>query len=158
MTADCFEALLAALYLDQGLQSCRIFYAKCLFRKEPELETNWLQPKLHITQQGKTDRALIEQSETLQKLTELEKVIDYQFKHIRLLAQAFTHSSISSMDFLKLDTNQNLEFVGDSILQFLTSRYLFLSFPYFQEGQLTVIAIYFLFISNSLSSSYFEVL
>lgn len=75
-------------------------------------------------------------------------------RHIKLLIQSFTHASVSNgLDALDLGSNQQLEFLGDAILQFLTrwisnwirktlifplSRYLFIHFPEHQEGQLTV--------------------
>lgn len=59
--------------------------------------------------------------------------------HIRLLIQAFTHPSVTQgIDVLDVGTNRRLEFLGDSVLQLIVSRYLWVHFPESQEGYLTV--------------------
>ncbi len=53
------------------------------------------------------------------------------FKNSKLLSLALTHRSISA------DSNERLEFLGDAILSFLTSEFLFKKFPHHPEGILT---------------------
>lgn len=72
-------------------------------------------------------------------------IVGIYFPHIRLLATAFTHPSVGNLsisnppfDPLQTGNNQRLEFLGDSVLQFLVSRYIYNRFPEFLEGQLSV--------------------
>lgn len=60
----------------------------------------------------------------------IENKIDYKFKNRDLLVRAFTHSSFSNLN------NERLEFLGDSVLQIIVSKYLFNKFSN-NEGQLT---------------------
>ncbi|MBQ8655372.1 MAG: ribonuclease III [Clostridia bacterium] len=61
----------------------------------------------------------------------LMKALQYQFKDPSLLRQALTHPSMGRND------NQRLEFLGDAVLQYLMSDYLYAAYPEHQEGQLT---------------------
>lgn len=146
MQADCFEALLGAIYLDQGLNKCRQFLASCLFKNDPLGEKRWLQAKIHPLQVEETDRHLIETTPVLMKFTQLEEITGHTFRHIKLLVQAFTHPSLTRFDTTGIGVNQRLEFLGDAVLQFLSTRYLFTFFPTHQEGQLTVINDFFFLI------------
>lgn len=55
----------------------------------------------------------------------------------KLLEEAFTHRSILNESKEKLPSNERLEFLGDSILSFVVSDYLFNNYPDFNEGKLT---------------------
>lgn len=139
MLADSFEALIGALYLDQGLEACREFFAGCLFSEsEADLRRMWLQPCAHPLQEGPSDRHLIEASPIMKGYTKLEEQTGIEFKHIRLLVQAFTHSSLTDdCDTLKLGTSQRLEFLGDAVLQYVVTACLYAHYPDQNEGQLT---------------------
>ena len=67
-------------------------------------------------------------------LTICESRIAYQFTDRRLLRRCLTHSSAAET---RLDSNERLEFLGDSILGLVICEYLFLTFPELREGQLT---------------------
>jgi len=72
----------------------------------------------------------------------LEKMLGYKFKHRKTLIQALTHSSFSyekkpDADGAKLPHNEQMEFLGDAVLGFLTGRALYDQFPSFREGQLS---------------------
>jgi ribonuclease-3 len=82
---------------------------------------------------------LIPNSPILQKLVELEKSTGVEFKHIRLLAKAFTHSSMQ-YSHLVGGSYEKLEHLGDAVLQFLVSDYLYHKFPTLHEGHLSVSA------------------
>ncbi|MBI3385442.1 ribonuclease III, partial [Candidatus Gottesmanbacteria bacterium] len=61
-----------------------------------------------------------------------------KFKNEKLLAQALTHRSfLNEYKTVKIGSNERLEFLGDAILSFVTSTYLYEHFPDFEEGQLT---------------------
>lgn len=69
---------------------------------------------------------------------ELERRIGYSFRDRSLLEQALTHSSYANevcKDGLK--SYERLEFLGDSILGFITADSLFGSLPQLHEGELT---------------------
>jgi ribonuclease-3 len=68
-------------------------------------------------------------------MTDFEKKIKYNFKNKSLLNEALTHSSHASNK--KRISNERLEFLGDSVLSLITSKYLFEQLSDFPEGQLT---------------------
>ncbi len=65
-----------------------------------------------------------------------EEKIGYKFKNKELLARALTHSSYANENKLPYD-NERLEFLGDSVLGFVTAEYLFEEFKTRPEGALT---------------------
>ncbi len=64
-------------------------------------------------------------------LSALEKKLGYQFSHQNLLVRALTHRSYSA------DNNERLEYLGDSILNFVIADALYKQFPGANEGQLS---------------------
>lgn len=60
-----------------------------------------------------------------------------KFKNQKLFEQAFTHRSYLNETTERLSSNERLEFLGDSILSFVVSRYLFDKYQELNEGQLT---------------------
>ena len=69
---------------------------------------------------------------------ELQSVIDYKFKDKSLIVKALTHSSYANeMHMGKLNDNERLEFLGDAVLEIVTSRFLYLNYPDYSEGDLT---------------------
>ena len=70
----------------------------------------------------------------------LENVIGYHFKDAALLCRAMTHSSHSNETGERnhhLLCNERLEFLGDSVLSIVVSRYLYNAYPQEGEGTLT---------------------
>ena len=65
----------------------------------------------------------------------LEKEIGYTFKNKYLLNQALTHTSYAYENHI--ESNEKLEFLGDSILEFISSKYLYKTFPNLKEGEMT---------------------
>ena len=66
---------------------------------------------------------------------DLESNIGYTFNNKNLLEEALTHISYANENGVK--SNEKLEFLGDSILEFISSKYLYNKFPKLQEGELT---------------------
>ncbi|MDP3726966.1 MAG: ribonuclease III [bacterium] len=60
-----------------------------------------------------------------------------KFKNQKLFLQAFTHRSYLNEAKEKMESNERLEFLGDSILSFVVSEFLFKAYPHFPEGTLT---------------------
>ena len=70
--------------------------------------------------------------------TKLENKIGYTFKNTSYLEKAMRHSSYANEHRLgHMGCNERLEFLGDSVLGFLTARYLYMTFPHKPEGELT---------------------
>ncbi len=70
-------------------------------------------------------------------MTEFEKKIGYEFKNKELLTTALTHSSYGNER--KCKNNERLEFLGDSVLGFVTAEYLFNRLKDTPEGSLSKI-------------------
>ncbi len=70
-------------------------------------------------------------------ISELEKTVGYVFKDRKHILVATTHSSYSNEAKDGVDCNERLEFLGDSVLSFVTSRYLYESFPNLPEGEMS---------------------
>lgn len=60
-----------------------------------------------------------------------------KLKNQKLFEEAFTHRSYLNEAKQKISSNERLEFLGDSILSFVVSNYLFENYPDFDEGTLT---------------------
>lgn len=74
----------------------------------------------------------------MSSLTELQEVIGYRFKQEGLLRQAVTHSSFANEKHMKkLSDNERLEFLGDAVLEVVSSEFLFKKYPKLPEGDLT---------------------
>ena len=72
------------------------------------------------------------------RLKELEKQIGYQFRDHSLLRRAMMHSSYTNEKHLpKFQCNERLEFLGDAVLELVSSEFLFLENPKISEGELT---------------------
>lgn len=72
------------------------------------------------------------------ELKELEEKIGYEFKKKELLLQALTHSSFSNEQKInKWKDYERLEFLGDAVLELLSSRFFFENYPDMSEGQMT---------------------
>ncbi len=69
-----------------------------------------------------------------ERLDELEAKLAYRFRDRELLALALCHSSTRQAG---LPSNERLEFLGDTVLGFLVSLYLYESRPKLPEGELT---------------------
>ena len=65
----------------------------------------------------------------------LEKSIDYKFNNIQLLITAMTHKSYAYEN--DVESNEKLEFLGDSILEFISSKYLYNNYTKLTEGEMT---------------------
>lgn len=71
-------------------------------------------------------------------LDELEKNLGFKFKNHNLLREALTHRSyLNEFKKQKIQSNERLEFLGDAVLSFIVSDWLFKKFSQFTEGKLT---------------------
>lgn len=65
----------------------------------------------------------------------LEENIGYTFKDKELLRKALTHTSYAYEH--NVESNEKLEFLGDSILEFISSDYLYSNYQNLKEGEMT---------------------
>ena len=77
-----------------------------------------------------------------EEITALQTALGHRFRRPALLEQALTHSShaheLEARDASSdVRDNEQLEFLGDAVLGFVTSQELFQRFPQYQEGQLS---------------------
>lgn len=81
-------------------------------------------------------------------LKKLEEAIGHRFRNRKLLEQALTHTSYArekeqaSENNEPIADNEQLEFLGDAVLELVTSEKLFQSFPQFREGELSKFRAY----------------
>lgn len=68
-------------------------------------------------------------------IEQLEKNIGYKFKNKNLLKTALTHTSYAYEH--KVESNEKLEFLGDSILEFISSEYMYKKYTNLKEGEMT---------------------
>lgn len=68
---------------------------------------------------------------------ELQTSLGITFKNQELLKQAFVHRSYLNEARQIKNSNERLEFLGDSVLSFLTSQFLYETYPEYPEGILT---------------------
>lgn len=80
-----------------------------------------------------TDKALSE------RLAAFEEKIGYSFKNKNLLHEALSHSSYANECKKGRNSNERLEFLGDSVLSIVISEHLFNHFKHLPEGDLTKI-------------------
>ena len=68
-------------------------------------------------------------------LEQFEKNIGYIFKDKELLKTALTHTSYAHDK--KVESNEKLEFLGDAVLEFVVSEYLYNNYKKLKEGEMT---------------------
>lgn len=73
----------------------------------------------------------------MNSIKDFENILGYNFKDKYLLSTALTHSSYANESGKSCDNYERLEFLGDSILGFITSEYIFKKFRNLHEGKLT---------------------
>uniref|UniRef100_A0A671MUX4 Ribonuclease 3 n=1 Tax=Sinocyclocheilus anshuiensis TaxID=1608454 RepID=A0A671MUX4_9TELE len=111
--ANCFEALIGAVYLEGGLEEAKQLFGRLLFNSE-DLREVWLNYPPHPLQ-------------CLCSHTLILLLVNY-----RLVLHAAAVSVCRGH-------NQRMEFLGDSIMQLVATEYLFIHFPDHHEGHLTLL-------------------
>lgn len=75
-----------------------------------------------------------------ERLNKLQEEIGYTFENINLLKTALTHTSYAYEH--KIRSYERLEYLGDSILEFISSEYLFQNYEKLSEGEMTKVRAY----------------
>uniref|UniRef100_A0A673H5N6 Ribonuclease 3 n=1 Tax=Sinocyclocheilus rhinocerous TaxID=307959 RepID=A0A673H5N6_9TELE len=108
--ANCFEALIGAVYLEGGLEEAKQLFGRLLFNSEVSFMCMFV-----VIQQCLCSRTLI------------LSLVNYQLvRHAAAVSVCRGH-------------NQRMEFLGDSIMQLVATEYLFIHFPDHHEGHLTLL-------------------
>ncbi len=76
--------------------------------------------------------------ETIDKLTELENLLQVHFQDRVLLERALTHHSCCPETAVR-DSYDTLEFLGDALLGAFVVEYIYRTFPQFSEGEMTAL-------------------
>jgi len=71
------------------------------------------------------------------KIIELEQKLQYEFKNKSLLLEALTHKTYAFESDSIMGYNERLEFLGDSILNYIIADYLYKENTFLSEGELT---------------------
>lgn len=91
---------------------------------------------------NKRSKEAREPSEFPRPYSELERVIGYSFRDKALIETALTHTSRCNElrnRGIELESNERLEFLGDSVLSVVVSQYIYAKYRAEQEGALTKI-------------------
>ncbi|CAH8613763.1 unnamed protein product [Dicrocoelium dendriticum] len=146
--SDAFEALMAAIALDAGLDVVDRVFGAVLFGDEARIHRVWVRIPPHPLQAQfpNGDRSWAANVPMLKKLPVLEERLGITFKCLRLLARSMTIRK-TGFNFYTLGDNQRLEFLGDSLLKYVSTDYLFRHFPRHHEGHLSLL-------KNSLVNKY----
>lgn len=72
------------------------------------------------------------------RIEDIQRVVGYRFNNINLLKMAMTHSSyVNDRKLNKINSNERLEFLGDAVLELISSEFLYDEYPEKPEGELT---------------------
>lgn len=78
-------------------------------------------------------------NQRINNISQLEDRIEYNFKDKEVVSTAITHSSYANeRKNKKIEYNERIEFLGDSVLSLVISEYLYKMYPNLPEGELTV--------------------
>lgn len=72
-------------------------------------------------------------------MKDLQKQLAHEFKNLDLLELAFVHRSFVNENHEINESNERLEFLGDAVLELITTEFLFAEFPKKPEGELTAL-------------------
>ncbi|CAI9783088.1 unnamed protein product [Fraxinus pennsylvanica] len=123
--ADVVEALVGAFLVDSGFKAAEAFL-------------KWIGIHVDVTEQ-QLDKICLESMafQPLSDLTDIstvERLLGYDFVRKGLLIQAFVHPSYNNHSG---GCYQRLEFLGDAVLDYLITSYLYSAYPELNPGQLT---------------------
>lgn len=118
--------------MEKGLLAV-IFARLCSDRAKPVNEENLWFSECAL----QSDRKEVKVAK-MESMEELEQKIGYSFKNEALLRQALTHSSFSNEQKIKKWKNyERIEFLGDAVLELISSDYFYRTYPDETEGNLT---------------------
>ena len=78
----------------------------------------------------------------MEKISEFEEIINYKFNDKNLIFTALSHSSFANENKKQRNSNERLEFLGDSVLSIIVSDFIFEHYTFLPEGELTKLRAY----------------
>ncbi|KAL5723260.1 hypothetical protein ACHQM5_006678 [Ranunculus cassubicifolius] len=120
--ADVVEALIGA-YLVTGGELSALFFM------------NWLGIEVDFIKQVPSDNHLVSQPDRHVSVIQLESILNHSFRDSSYLVEALTHGSYQLQEIPRC--YQRLEFLGDSVLDYLITDYMYTKYPGISPGQLT---------------------
>ncbi|XP_058067534.1 endoribonuclease Dicer homolog 4-like isoform X3 [Magnolia sinica] len=123
--ADVVEALVGAFIVDSGFKAATAFLRWMGIQvdfEESDVSKACIASKSNLSLTGNID------------IASLERLIGYKFLHSGLLLQAFIHPSYNKHSG---GCYQRLEFLGDAVVDYLMTSYLYSVYPDLKPGQLT---------------------
>lgn len=123
--ADVIEALVGAFIVDSGFKAATAFL-RCI-----GLEVDFDAWRVSSACIGSTRYLTLADCVDIDSL---EKYLGYKFHHRGLLLQAFVHPSYNKHGG---GCYQRLEFLGDAVLDYLITSYLYSAYPKLKPGELT---------------------
>ena len=138
--ADCVEAMIGCYLLNCGMDHCLEFMARVginldanaelsgLYKRLRELNNNNFehfkpQTDAFVNRAMKTDTARYQLLLNKLGVEEIEEILDYSFREKSFLLEAFTHPSYE--DNRLTHSYEKLEFLGDAVLDYLVTCYIF---------------------------------
>lgn len=73
----------------------------------------------------------------MNSLDKLQQNLNYQYQNLSLLETALTHRSFLNENRHLSQSNERMEYLGDAVLELITSDFLYHKFPNLPEGELT---------------------
>lgn len=126
--ADVVEALIGGAFLDRGFEAA----AACISRFIPELP---ITPPLNIFPGGGDMEGLFAPSSLANShLSDVERLIGYQFKNRGYLLEAITHPSCEHD--MNTSSYQRLEFLGDATLDMIVVSFMIDNAPHLSHGKM----------------------
>ena len=74
------------------------------------------------------------QEKRINELVTLQKTLDYNFNDLKLLNKALTHKSYANETNPPVKNNERFEFLGDSVIDLIISKYIVLEYEDLVEG------------------------
>ena len=72
------------------------------------------------------------------RLKEFQEKVKYSFQNVKLLKSALTHSSYANEKHWRYETNnERLEYLGDAVLELVSSEFIFKNNRNMEEGKMT---------------------
>ncbi|KAL0476808.1 hypothetical protein AKO1_005993 [Acrasis kona] len=148
LLGDVFEALVGAIFLDKGIQGARDFVVEYCVPRSDEEWIDLLEQNLHAPERIQSYQFIPPcKLCAADDLMRMEQDIGYVFEHKHLLQCAMTghyvnkgvDGTIQGADGnLHCGCNGRLRSLGISILRFVVTEHLFLSYPSIEEGTLSL--------------------
>ena len=131
ISADALESIFGALFLDKSLSECQKLLGRLLWSNNKLLNNIWVELPQYPVITWSSIFSKLEHPylfEAFKKLEIFEQSIGLRFSSKNLLAKAFAQPS-TPFNIYTCGSNSTLEFLGDSVLQFVVSKHLFLNIP-----------------------------